>query len=444
MNSRNPTVSSSTVFNKKIKKPLAPVVISESAVLISEAPEFLRSLNIMRAPRRPVEQALPCTKTETEEIIAAMKETLMASPAPTPIVLPKKRKRPTYDLKQLAEKIAKHDHNKILDPKIEETNDNSKETVPIPTVVKNKGKKLMSEIEVGLIKQNRLRRKRAIPSNIPEKVPIPTKKAKIEIQEKKSKNIVKSSATVMKSKNQTQTKKTTKVSAKKSINENFTSKIQTRNRKKNFIEESLSNEIPSLKKKESINNNESSSSFVDFESSQENASLAVPQKKAVKVNPFKPKARNRRKPGVFFGSRGRKRNLKTENKNQQTTSSKVDDAPLSKTIPKLEFSNSNAIISEQIEDIQNCDKEKKGNTKTESTVQKASSQDSQPFAQNELLEMRIKEENEVTAPIIANTTEHLKRHEVAEPRWHTQTDAFYEMPSTVSLGSILSSVNQVS
>jgi len=206
MSSRNPTVSSSIMFSKKIKKPLAPVIIPESAVLISEAPDFLRSLNIMRAPRKPVEQALPCTRTETEEIIAAMKETLMASPAPIPIVLPKKRKRPTYDLKQLAEKIAKHDHNEILDPKIEETNDNAKETVPIPAVVKNKGKKLMSEIEVGLIKQNRLRRKRAIPSVAPAKVPVPTKKAKIEIQEKKLKNIVEPT-TVIKSKNRTQTKK---------------------------------------------------------------------------------------------------------------------------------------------------------------------------------------------------------------------------------------------
>jgi len=140
MSSCNPTVSSSTTYSKKIKKPL-PLVIPENTLLISEAPDFLRSLNIMRAPSKPAEHMLLCSKTETEEIIAAMKETLMASPAPTPVILPKKRKRPIYDFKLLAEKIAKHDHNKILDPKPEEVNDKTEETISVPVVVNNKGKK---------------------------------------------------------------------------------------------------------------------------------------------------------------------------------------------------------------------------------------------------------------------------------------------------------------
>lgn len=441
MSSRNPTVSNSTTFSKKIKKPLPPI-IPESAMLISDAPDFLRSLNIMRAPHKPVEQALPCTKTETEEIIAAMKETLMASPAPTPIVLPKKRKRPMYDFKQLAEKIAKHDHNEILDPKIEVTHDNAEETISIPVVVKKKGKKLMNEVEVGLIKQNRLRRKRAIPPKVPDKVPVPTKKAKIEVQEKKLKNVLKST-TVLKPKNQTQTKKKTKASEKKVIDVNFESKIQTRNRKKIFLEESLSNEVSSVKEDKSINNNESTNSFVDFESSQETSLSEVPSKKTVKVNPFKSKARNRRKPGVFFGSRKRKRNMKTENKNQHPTSNEVD-IPLSKIIPKLEFSNSNTLISKQIDDVQKYNEELQDNTKTEDTVQKAPSQESQQYAQNELLEVTIKEENEVTAPISADTPELLEPEEAAEPRWLTHADIFYDLPSSVSLGSILSSVNQAS
>lgn len=437
MSSRNPTVSSSTTFSKKIKKPLPPVIPPETAMLISEVPDFLRRLNIMRVPTKPAEQALPCSKTETEEIIAAMKETLMASPAPTPVILPKKRKRPIYDFKQLAEKIAKHDHNEILDPKIEENIDNTEETVPIPVVIKKKGKKLMNEIEVGLIKQNRLRRKRENPSKVPERV-VPPKKAKLEIQENKSKTAVELISVKKSTKSRIQSKKVTKV-PEKIIDENFASKIQTRNRKKNFIEESLSNE-KLIKEERPINNNDLSSSFVDLESSQEISSSDVPLKKTVKVNPFKPKARNRRKPGVFFGSRKRKRNLKTENKVQP---SKVDNVPLPEIMLKSEFSDSNAVVLEPTDEqvLQNCDETLEDNSKTKDTVP----QESLEHVQNEpIIAITVKEENVVTAPISADTTESLEPEEAAEPRWPIQSDAFYDLPSTISLGSILSSVNQAS
>ncbi|XP_022178353.1 uncharacterized protein LOC111039252 isoform X2 [Myzus persicae] len=433
MSSRNPTVSSSstTLFNKKVMKPLP--VKTETAMLISEAPDFLRSLNIMRAPLKSAEHSLPSSKTETEEIIAAMKETLMASPAPIPVILPKKRKRPIYDFKQLAEKIAKHDHNEILDSKVEEDNDNIEESIPIPVVVKNKGKKLMNEIEVGLIKQNRLRRKREIPP-VPEKLaPVPSKRAKIE---NSTKSIVES-IPISKSKKQALSKKTTKVLEKKTIDDNFVSKIQTRNRKKNFIEESLSNEVLPSCKDDSLANNNESSSFVDFESSQEVSSSEVPPKqKTVKVNPFKPKARNRRKPGVFFGSRKRKRNLKTDNKKQQPTSSKVDDAPL--LLPKLEYSDStNLIVSNLIDKVLPQEI-----IKTDNTVQSAPQELKKPI-ENESLMANVKEENKATAPISADTTESKEPEEVAEPRWHSQSDAFFDLPSAISLGSILSSVNQI-
>jgi len=431
MSSRNPTVSNSTtLFNKKVKKPLP--VVTETAMLISEAPDFLRSLNIMRAPMKSAEHSLPSSKTETEEIIAAMKETLMASPAPIPVILPKKRKRPIYDFKQLAEKIAKHDHNEILDSKVKEDNDNTEEPIPIPVAVKNKGKKLMNEIEVGLIKHNRLRRKREIPS-VPEKVvPVPSKRSKIENSTKSTVE----SIPISKSKKQAISKKTAKVLEKKTIDENFVSKIQTRNRTKNFIEESLSNEIlPSVKDDSLTNNNESSNSFVDFESSQEVSSSEVPPKqKTVKVNPFKPKARNRRKPGVFFGSRKRKRNLKTDNKKQQPTSNKVDDAPL--LLPKLEYSDSKNIVSDNKVLPQEI-------IKTDNTVPCTPQELKKPI-ENESLMGNVKEENKATAPISADTTELKEPEEVAEPRWHSQSDSFFDLPSAISLGSILSSVNQVS
>jgi len=434
MSSRNPTVSSSTtLFNKKVKKPLP--VLTETAMLISEAPDFLRSLNIMRAPLKSAEHSLPSSKTETEEIIAAMKETLMASPAPIPVILPKKRKRPIYDFKQLAEKIAKHDHNEILDSKVEEDNDNTEKSVPIPVAVKNKGKKLMNEIEVGLIKQNRLRRKREIPS-VPEKVvPVPPKRSKIE---NSTKSIVES-IPISKSKKPAISKKTTKILEKKTIDENFVSKIQTRNRKKNFIEESLSNEIlPSGKDDSLANNNESSNSFVDFESSQEVPSSEVPPKqKTVKVNPFKPKARNRRKPGVFFGSRKRKRNLKTDNKKQQPSSSKVDDAP--SLLPKLEYSDStNLIVSDLIDKVLPQEI-----INTDNNVQNLPQELKKPI-ENESLMVNVREENKATAPISTDTTELKEPEEVAEPRWHSQADPFFDLNSSISLGSILSSVNQAS
>lgn len=436
MSSRNPTVSSSTtLFNKKVKKPLP--VLTETAMLISEAPDFLRSLNIMRAPLKSAEHSLPSSKTETEEIIAAMKETLMASPAPIPVILPKKRKRPIYDFKQLAEKIAKHDHNEILDSKVEEDNDNTEKSVPVPVAVKNKGKKLMNEIEVGLIKQNRLRRKREIPS-VPEKVvPVPPKRSKTESS---TKSVVES-IPISKSKKPAISKKTTKVLEKKTIDDNFVSKIQTRNRKKNFIEESLSNEILRLGKDDSLsNNNESSNSFVDLESSQEVPSSEVPPKqKTVKVNPFKPKARNRRKPGVFFGSRKRKRNLKTDNKKQQPSSSKVDDAPL--LLPKLEYSDSTNPTVPVVPDL--IDKVLPQEIiNTDINVQNLPQELKKPI-ENESCD-NVKEENKATAPISTDTTELKEPEEVAEPRWHSQSDAFFDINSSISLGSILSSVNQAS
>lgn len=447
-NSRNPTVSSSTTFSKKMKK-IVPPVISETVTLISDAPDFLRSLNIVRAPLRPAEPVLPCSKTETEQIIAAMKETLMASPAPTPVILPKKRKRQIYDLKQLAEKIAKHDHNVILDPKVEEVNDNKVEDVPIPVVVKNKGKKLMSEIEVGLIKQNRLRRKREIPSIVPEKVLHQLKKPKTKILEKNTKNVEEDTTSAKKTKNVIQPKKKPKIPAKKTLDENFISKIQTRNRKKNFIEELSSNNKLSEKEGKTLNNNELSSSLVDIDSSQEIPSSEVPpKKKVVKVNPFKPKAKNRRNPGVFFGSRKRKRNIKTENKSQLPTTNKVsEDVLASETIPKLKYSNSNLPVTKPIKEqkvLQNCNIQKlDGIIKTEISV-KERAQESLKFSQNESIIMTINEEHKVTAPISADTTELKEPEEIAEPRWHTQSDNFFDLPSTVSLGSILSSVNQAS
>lgn len=433
-------------------------VVTETEVLVSEAPDFLRSLNIMRVPVKPADSTLPCNKTETEEIIAAMKETLMASPAPTPVILPKKRKRPIYDFKQLSEKIAKHDHNEILDPIVKVVDDNTEETVsvpattpasaptPAPAVVSNKGKKLMRQIEIGLIKQNRLRRKREIPSNTFEKPPVPLKKAKIEIEKK---NIV-VSIQGKKPKVQTSSKKLPKLPKKKTVDENFVSKIQTRNRKKNFIQESLSKEILMEKEDKPMNNNnESCSSYVDLKSSQEVPSEVLPtESKKVKVNPFKPKAKNRRKPGVFFGSRKRKkRNIKTENKNQQPTSSKVDDeTSLSDVGPKLECSDSNASIPEQKEkeqDLINCD-EKLEDSVTDVTVQKTP-QESEKSDENEFLIEAVIEENKVTAPISADTTESKEPEEIAEPRWHSQqSDAFFDLPSSISLGSILSSVNQAS
>lgn len=438
MSSRNPSVSNSTTFNKKVKKSLPPV-ITETAVLISEAPDFLRSLNIMRAPHKPVESPLPCSKTETEEIIAAMKETLMASPAPSPVILPKKRKRPNYDFMRLAEKIAKHDHNKILDPKIDEDNSNTvlKATDPIPVVVNNKGKKLMSQVEVGLIKQNRLRRKREIPLNVIEKDIIPSKKAKIDIQEKNLDSIP-----VKKSKRQTQSKKKSNDPKTGSIEENLSSKIQTRNSRKNFIKESLSNNSVLWKEDKSMNNNELSSSFVDFEFSQEKTDSPL-KNKTVKVTSLKPKARNRRKPGVFFGSRKKKRNLKTENKTPQPTSSNVEESS-SDTISKLEYSDLNKTVLEQIQEdvLQNCTKELEDNKPTESIVQKEP-QEPQIFAQ-EPRKLTVKEENKVTAPISTDTTELKEPEEVAEPSWHTQSDSFFDLPSTISFGSILSSVNQAS
>lgn len=443
MSSRNPTVSSSTTYSKKIKK-IQPAVIPEKATLISEAPDFLRRLNIMRAPPKPAEHALPCSKTETEEIIAAMRETLMASPAPTPVVLPKKRKRPIYNIKQLAEKIAKHDHNEILDPKVEEIDEIPKETVPVPQA-NNKGKNLMNQVEVGLIKQSRLRRKRGNPSSIPEKV-VPPKKAKIEVQEVNVK-LAEESALSKNSKNQTQRKKKPKVLEKKTIGEIFVSRIQTRNRKKNFIKESSFIEAHSGNEDKAINNNKSSS-VVDMESSQElSLSDCVPPKKTVKVNPFKPKARSRRKPGVFFGSRKKKRNLKTENKNQQPAPSKVDDTPLTEVIPKLEYSDPNPLVLEQTEKqvLQNCSEELQDITKIEFTSVQHIPQESPKSVQNEVsLKETVNEENKVAAPISADTPDSKEPEEVAEPRWHTQSDAFFDLPSTVSLGSILSSVNQAS
>lgn len=441
MSSRNPTVSSSTTFSKKIKK--ASPIVTETTLLISEAPDFLRSLNIMRAPVKPAENTLPCSKTETEEIIAAMKETLMASPAPTPVILPKKRKRPTYDFKQLAEKIAKHNHNEILDPKVEEVNDNTENTVPVPVpvVLKNKGKNLRNEVEVGLIKQNRLRRKREIPSKVPEKVQVTTKKAKIEVQEKSVKNVVETSV----KKSQSQVKKKTKIPSKKTIDENFASKIQTRNRKKNFIEESLSNELPLEKEDKLVNNDESSSSFVDCESSQEISSSEVPQKKKpVKVNHFKPKARNRRKPGVFFGSRRRKRNLKTENKNQQPTSSKVD-TQLSKTIPKSDHSDSSPPVSEQNEQVlKNNVEELEDITETDITTPKTPHELKESVQNDSKLEEIVKEENNVITAHSIDTTEMKDEEGDSESRWNSQTDSFFDLPPSVSLGSILTSVNQAS
>lgn len=427
-----------------------PPVISETATPISDAPDFLRSLNIVRAPLKPAEPVLPCNKTETEQIIAAMKETLMASPAPTPVILPKKRKRPAYDFKQLAEKIAKHDHNVILDPKVEETNDNKVEHVPVPVVVKNKGKKLMSEIEVGLIKQNRLRRKREIPSNVPEKVTHQLKKPKIETHRKTTKNIEVDSTSTKKTKNTIQPKKKPKTPTKKTLDENFVCKIQTRNRKKNFIEESSISDKLLGKGGKTINNNESSSSFVDIDSSQEIPSSEVPsKKKIVKVNPFKPKSKHRRNPGVFFGSRKRKRNIKTENKNQLPTLSKVsEDVPTFEIIPKLEYISSNLTVSEPIKeqkDLQNSDVQKLDViVKTEISEQEEAQ--SLRSSQKEPTILIVNEEDKVTAPISATsgTTESKEPEEVAEPRWHIQSDAFYDLPSTVSLGSILSSVNQAS
>lgn len=518
MSSRNPTVSSSTMFSKKIKKSMPPIsIVTEAAAPVEEAPDFLRSLNIIRAPPKPAEPSLPCRKTETEEIIAAMKKALMASPAPTPVILPKKRKRPIYDFKHLAEKIAKHDHNAILNPKIEEEViiDNTIKTVipPVPVVVKNKGKNLMNQVEVGLIKQNRLRKKRVIPPIIPKKAPkVPPKKAKIEakieIKEETVINVVES-IPAEKIKSQVQVKKKAKVSKKKAIDENFASRVQTRNRKKNFIEESLSNVTPSLEKevKPLNNNNESSSSFVDVESSQEVSLSDVPPKnnKTVKVNPFKPKARNRRKPGVFFGSRKRKRNLKTENKKRQP-SNKVNE------ISKLKSSDSNSLVSEQInvKVFQNGMKEPIKDIKTEvivptepqkspKTAQNESIkievtvlkeqqklpkstqieptkteviipkepqespkptvkeptkfevvlnefQESPISAQNESPTVIVTEENKVAAPTTtADTTAESKEPEEAtEPHWQTQSDGFFDLPSEVSLGSILSSVNQAS
>lgn len=453
MSSRNPTVSSSTsTFSKKIRK-MPAVVVPETAKLIAETPDFLRRLNIIRVPPKPVEpNVLPCSsKTETEEIIAAMKKTLMASPAPTPVILPKKRKRPIYDFKQLAEKIAKHDHNKILDPKVEEVNDNREETIPVP--VSNKHKQLMSQIEVGLIQQNRLRRKRVIPPPaVTEKAPVPPKKAKIEIQEKSTKNIaIEPIATpVKKTKNQIIAKKKTKV-LEKTIDENFASKIQTRNRKKNFIEESLSQELTSGKKEKSINNNESSSSgFVDCESSQEVSLSEVPSKQStVKLNPFKPKHRNRRKPGVFFGSRKRKAKQKSKKNNQQSTS-RLDDGTSAK-IMKSEFSNPIPVVSEQIEEkvLQNCDKKvelEEVNVKTEVEVQQEPQEETEKRKKTSEHEvaLTVSKENKVAAPISVDSTEPKEPEEVAEPRWHVQSDAFFDLHPNVSLGSILSSVNQAS
>lgn len=450
MSSRNPTVSSSTsTFSKTIKK-MPAVIVPETAKLIAETPDFLRRLNIIRAPPKPVEpNVLPCSKTETEEIIAAMKKTLMASPAPIPVILPKKRKRPIYDFKQLAEKIAKHDHNKILDPKVEEVNDNTEETVP----VSNKHKQLMSQIEVGLIQQNRLRRKRVIPPPaVTEKAPVPPKKAKIEIQEKSTKSVaVESTATpIKKTKNQILTKKKTKV-LEKTIDENFASKIQTRNRKKHFIEESLSQELTSGKKEKSINNNESSSSgFVDCESSQEVSLSDVPSKQStVKLNPFKPKPRNRRKPGVFFGSRKRKAKQKSK-KNDQQSMSRIDDGT-SAEIVKSEFSDPIPVVSEQIEEkvLQNCDKKvelKEVNVKAEVEVQQAPQEKSEKRKKTSEhdVALTVNKENKVAAPISADSTEPKEPEEVAEPRWHAQSDAFFDLHPSVSLGSILSSVNQAS
>lgn len=450
MSSRNPTVSNSTTFSKKIKKILPPV-IPDTAMLVSEVPDFLRSLNIMRAPPKPTEHnTLPCSsKTETEEIIAAMKKTLMASPAPTPVILPKKRKRPIYDFKQLAEKIAKHDHNKILDPKNEEVND-TEQTVPAPVVTNNKHKQLLSQIEIGLIQQNRLRRKRVIPPVAPEKTPVPPKKPKIEIQEKNTKNIKIESNSVKKTKNVDQAKKKVQTLEKKIIDENFVSKIQTRNRKKTFIEESLSNGLSSRKKEKSLNNNESSnSSFIDIESSQEMSLSKVPSKKTtVKVNPFKPKSRNRRTPGVFFGSRKRKTKEKKKKINQ-STSQKINDKP-SKIIPTKSESDRNSVVSEQIKEqvLHNCIKEiefKDENINTGVEVQETMDE-LETCAQTKEHEivMKMDKENKVAAPISTGTTDSKEPEEVAEPRWHGQSDAFFDLPSTISLGSILSSVNQVS
>lgn len=448
MSNRNPTVSSSTsTFSKRIKK-TSSAIVPEREKLIAETPDFLRKLNIIRVPPKPVEpNVLPCSKTETEEIIAAMKKTLMASPAPTPIILPKKRKRPIYDFKQLAEKIAKHDHNKILDPKVEEVNDNTEETVPVP--VSNKHKQLKSQIEVGLIQQNRLRRKRVIPPpTVHEKAPVPSKKAKIEVQDKGPKSIaVEPTATpIKKTKNKILSKKKIKV-LEKTIVENFASKIQTRNRKKTFIEESLSMNLSSGKKEKSINNNESSSSgFIDFESSQEVSLSEVPSKQStVKLNLFKPKPKNRRKPGVFFGSRKKKPKLKSKKKNQQSKAKK-DDNTQSKTM-KSDLSDPIPAVSEQIEEtvVQNkCDKNVEAKVKVE-TQHEPQEESGKRVKKNEPeVALTVNKENKVAAPISANTATPKEPEEVAEPRWHAQSDAFYDMPPTVSLGSILSSVNQVS
>jgi len=64
--------------------------------------------------------------------------------------------------------------------------------------------------------------------------------------------------------------------------------------------------------------------------------------------------------------------------------------------------------------------------------------------ENESLTANVKEENKATAPISTDTTELKEPEEVAEPRWHSQSDAFFELNSAISLGSILSSVNQAS
>ncbi|XP_050430229.1 uncharacterized protein LOC126839164 isoform X2 [Adelges cooleyi] len=435
--SRNLTVSSSTVYSKKIKKPLP--VAPETANLISEAPDFLRKLNIMRAPSKPAEHVTPFSKSETEEIIAAMRKTLMASPAPTPVVLPKKRKRAPYDFKQLAEKIAQHDHNEILDPKVDVDKNVSSEVVQV-SVNKNKGIKLMKEVEIGLIKQDRLRRKRDNPEKVFEKPVVPPKKAKIETRVKNTKFDVQ---VTEKTKVGTQVKKKNyKAVTKKSVVKSDAPKVQTRNSKRDKVKKLPSTELPLLEKEDDkalVVNDDESSSFIDLESSQDMCSSNTSDnKKVVKVNPFKPKAKNRRKPGIFFGSRKRKRNLKTENKIQSSTTEFDLSSPNSKC------SEVSAVKADQNKEqiLPNGEEVFNELIKTDFPLQEKCL-NLEKIAQNESKIQMDKGETKATAPICADVTESKEPEEVAEPRWHTQSDSFFDLPSTISLGSILSSVNKI-
>ncbi|XP_050531729.1 uncharacterized protein LOC126900225 isoform X2 [Daktulosphaira vitifoliae] len=435
--SRNLTISSSTTYSKKIKKPLP--LSTETANLISEAPDFLRKLNIMRAPPKQIEQTTgPFSKNETEEIIAAMKETLMASPAPTPVVLPKKRKRILYDFKQLAEKIAKHDHNEILDPdtkEIENTDTPIEETVVRIPTIKKKGKNLMNEVQVDLIKQNRLRRKRNVPEKGLENPVVPLKKSKFEPQTKLVKNIAPEKE--VKAEVIQINKKKTKKITKKVINEKVISKIQTRNSKKNTIAKSSSLELDPLNEKSL--NNESFSNFIDLESSQELClTEIIDKKKVTKVNPFKPKPKHRRKPGIFFGSRKRKRTTKTENKTQSSANK------LNVILKNSQCSDTLVVEVDSKEQILSNSEEIFNELVKSTTPLQEKCLNSDKNAQNDSKVQFIdKVEAKAITPFSADATESKEPEEIAEPRWHSQSDSFFDIPSTISLGSILSSVNKI-